>query len=187
MIKQYSITINKGHHLFEMCDDYCHSSAIVYNRTIYYYKKIKQETGKYPAGKMLYDLVMKDHEDYNDINSKKLTELFGYFNITNGVLRDTIDILSFFWKAAERYKTNPELFKGKPHFPRYKDKITGRNKISLNCKYLTNDSKKKGLYNTSSSFIVTQDNKISLRGKFKNKLSIPSYLKDKNCPSRQLL
>lgn len=184
MLKQYSIIINNSHFLYKMCDEYCHSSSVIYNRVLYYYKKLWKENGKTPSTKELYDIITKEKVDYSDEESENLYNQFGYFSIANLCFRNAVGVIDHYWKSLERWKINPDIFLGKPKFPKYKDKNKGRNVVFLDCKYNKPTAKayrEDNPVNVSSCFcLLKKTGQISLRGKYKFKLNVPKYLKKKD-------
>ena len=127
-------SFNKNHPRWKSLDKICFLSKNLYNYALYCIKQEYEATGRIIWYNELDKLLIYSNQfDYRILPANSAQKVLQILNI---------NIKSFF-KALESYKKNPEKFKAKPEFPKYKNKIKGRNVVVFTMNQFT--LKKDGL------------------------------------------
>ncbi len=116
--------ISKNHKSFNLVDKICFLSKNLYNAALYH---IKQEYQL--SGKMIR---------YNELEKAfRLSKQSDYFALPNNSSQQTLMLLDknmkSYFNLLKKYKKSKTLLSGCPKFPKYKDKIKGRNIIIFTC------------------------------------------------------
>lgn len=112
--------IKKNHELYKLLDELTFKSKNLYNKALYVQRQCYFEHGRFISYFDLYKLL-KNEEEYKALPN----------DISAQVLKNVTDICMSFMRAMKQYNKTPERFNGKPKLPRYKDKITGRFKLTF--------------------------------------------------------
>jgi putative transposase len=110
--------IKKSNNKWKSLDNISFLSKNLYNSALYYIRGYKEETGKFIRYNDLYKQIKKSN-DYNLLPSGTAQQ--------NLMLIDK-NLTSYF-KILSKYKKNNKSLSGHPKFPKYKDKIKGRNVV----------------------------------------------------------
>lgn len=173
MYNVLAIQINKRHELFSYLDEMSHRANNLYNAALFRERQTISSRNKEVLSQNEID-ILKEIEimneklkqlgkeektipssgvlSYNFLDAlMKLNKNVDYFNnvlpmqTSQNVLKNVTQNISSFFKANEKYKENPELFTGKPKFPKYKRK-QGRSSFSFTNQDCVIKQNKKGNY-----------------------------------------
>lgn len=116
--------ISKNHKSFDFIDKLCFLSKNLYNAALYHIKQEYQQSGKMIR--------------YNDLEKIfRLSKQSDYFALPNNSSQQILMLLEKNLKSyfclLKKYKKSKILLSGCPKFPKYKDKIKGRNIIIFTC------------------------------------------------------
>jgi putative transposase len=146
--------ISKNHKSFDLIDKLCFLSKNLYNAALYHIKQQYQQSGKMIR--------------YNELEKLfRLSKQSDYFVLPNNSSQQILMLLDknlkSYFNLLKKYKKSKTSLSGCPKFPKYKDKIKGRNIIIFTC----NQFKLKGgfIHFPKKSFLPTiktlvGDNKI---------------------------
>jgi putative transposase len=110
--------IKKTDSIWKSLDNIAFLSKNLYNSTLYYIRKHKEETGKFIR--------------YNDLDREfRQSRQQDYILLPSGSAQQNLMLidknLTSYFKLLSKYKKDKKSLTGCPKFPKYKDKIKGRN------------------------------------------------------------
>lgn len=113
--------IKRDNENWQQIDYFCFLSKNLYNQALFYIKNIYQETGRYPR--------YKDVEKYFRLHN--LEENENYKLLPNNTSQQILMVLDknikSFFELLRKWKKDKKCLSGCPKFPKYKDKVKGRN------------------------------------------------------------
>lgn len=110
--------VSRSHKDFKNIDNVCFLSKNLYNVALYTIKQEFLSTGKWLRYNQLDKLFKENNQpDYRAITNNSAQQIL--------MVLDT-NLKSYF-QAIKAWKRDPKKFTGCPKFPRYKDKVKGRN------------------------------------------------------------
>lgn len=133
--------INPNSNFFSECDSLCFKSKNLYNSCLFL---IRQEyiNNKKNIVNNIYHLI-KNSQQYNDLPAK----------VSSSTILMVQKNFKSFFKSLESYNKNPSKFKGRPHLPKYLDKIDGRFIVSY-----TNQAISKKVYKLNNHIKLSKTN-----------------------------
>ena len=112
--------IDKSHNLWKECDRLCFASKNLYNFTLYNINKEFEISGKLISFNNLYHLL-KSEDCFKALPN----------DISKQVLMQVQRSWMSFFKALKSYKKDKTRFNSCPRPPKYKNKLSGRNVITI--------------------------------------------------------
>lgn len=133
--------INHNDARFTAIDDMAYKSKNLYNATLYAVRQHFFNTDSYLSYATLQKIFQTDNQyDYRNLPSK----------VAQWTMKMVDQNFKSFFKANEKFKSNPSKFTGKPKIPKYLDKTKGRYLLTFTNQAISKrDLDKCGLLNLS--------------------------------------
>jgi len=130
--------IDRADQRYAVLDAASFASKNLYNAGLYEMRQAFFADGtRLRYGEM--DKRMQSHEAYKALPAK----------VSQQVLRQLDDAWTSFFEALQAYKETPSKFTGRPHLPKYKDKVKGRNLLIYTEQAVSRKGLKRGLIKPS--------------------------------------
>jgi putative transposase len=114
--------INKEHKMFKQCDKLCFLSKNLYNCALYTIKQEFLSTGKWLRYNQLDKIIKENYPlDYKALPSVCSQQIL--IKLDNNI--------KCYFEGIKIWKKSKKKFTGCPKFPKYKDKINGRNIVTF--------------------------------------------------------